>query len=231
MAKKILTIVIGTLMSLSLVSCGFQSKVESTSESNNAISIEESYDKLEGTWAENITSLELTSKYNELLKKVEDKTKQYGLKYTKEEDVVKGEGDKIENSSYIYLDQKDPEKNRMESLYFGITFFGQSKETGQIVLKTSLNFDGDLALKDSDFDFGKTALASYGALLTGDEDRDYSDINTQIKNVLESESGEGIIKNSIDGLYEEFTVSKDCIVYRLETKKFDFLKGAETIGN
>lgn len=231
MVKRILTIIVGIVMSLSLVSCGFKSKVDSKNESDNVTATEKAYEELEGTWATDMTLEEMTSKYKELLTQVEAKTKQYGLEYTKEEDVVKGEDDKMENSSYIYLDQKDPEKNRLESLYFGITFFGQSKEKGQIALKTSLNFDGEKALNDGKFDFGETSLASYGEILTKVKDRDYSDINNKILEVLKSDSGEGVIQNSIEGLYEEFTVSKDCIVYRLETKPIKFLQGAETIGN
>ena len=58
--------------------------------------------------------------------------------------------------------------------------------------------------------------------MTKEKERDYEIINEQIIEKLKSKKGEGVVVNDINGLYEEFVVSKDYIVYRLETKKFDF---------
>ena len=89
-------------------------------------------------------------------------------------------------------------------------------------MKLVLNFDGEKALKEGKFDFGETSLAEYSSIMTKEEDRDYEIINEQIIEKLKSKKGEGVVVNDINGLYEEFVVSKGYIVYRLETKKFDF---------
>lgn len=225
MSKKIVALIICAIVSLSIVGCTKkEEKIDNTSKAKTAT--EEQYDKLEGEWAKDTTLEGLKAKYNELLKVVEEKTKGYGLEYTKEE-TVKEENSETVNHNNIYLDNKNAEKNRLESLYFGMKIFGTKLSSGQMTMKLSLNFDGEEALRTGKFDFGDTSLASYSALITNEKDRDYKEINSKIIDILNSVSGEGVIKSSINGLYEEFTINKDYIVYKLETKVFDFIEPVE----
>ena len=60
--------------------------------------------------------------------------------------------------------------------------------------------------------------------MTGEKDRDYSKINEEIIKILKSDSGEGVYQNTINGLYEEYTVNKEYLVYTLETKELQFVK-------
>ena len=226
MSKKILVLAIITIFSASLIACTSESSEKTTSNTNTVT--EENYSKLEGEWAKDITIDELKGKYNSLLVEVEAKTKEFGLKYTKEENVKDENGETV-NKNYIYLDQKNPEKNRLESLYFGLNIYGEALEKGQIIMKLSLNFDGEKALKSGEFKFQDTSIAQYSKIFTKESNRDYSDINKKILEVLKSEKAEGVIENSIDGLYEEFTVTKDYIVYKIETKKIDFTKATEQL--
>lgn len=230
MSKKILAMAIIALISINLMACSSNNtevSPDTTTSKSNTVT-EDNYSKLEGTWAKDITIDELKAKYNTLLVDVEAKTKEFGLTYQKEE-TVKEENKETVNKNYIYLDQKNPEKNRLESLYFGLSIYGSDLSMGQITMKLSLNFDGDKALKSGKFNFEDTSLADYSEIITKDPKRDYSDINKKILDVLKSENSEGVIKSSVDGLYEEFTVNKEFIVYKIETKKIDFAKATDVI--
>jgi hypothetical protein len=222
-SKKIIVLAVVAIISASLIACTSKSSEDTKSNTNTVT--EENYQKLEGEWANDVTMDELKSKYNSLLAKVEAKTKEYKLEYKKSEEVKEEKGETV-NKNYIYLDQKNPEKNRLESLYFGLNIYGEDLNQGQITMKLSLNFDGEKALKDGEIKFQDTSIAAYSKLFTNEANRDFSDINDKILEVLKSDKAEGVIENSIDGLYEEFTVTKDYIVYKIETKKLDFVDKA-----
>lgn len=226
MSKKIIALLIGAVVTFSLVGCA-EDNTKKKSVENKGVSAtsrdKEHYNSLDGEWAKEHTLDELKSQYSELAKKVEEKTKGYGLSYNKDEKVREENGLTI-NDKNIYLDNEKPEPNRLESLYFGMKVYGEDLATGQITLKVSLNFDGEGAIKKDSFDFGETSLAAYSSIFTGESNRNYSEINKKIMEIIKSESGEGIIESDIDGLYEEFTVTKEYIVYKLETKIYEFVK-------
>ena len=225
MSKRIIAIAISAMISVSFMGCGAKKDINN-GEKNIKTATEIKYDELDGKWAKDLLLDELKDKYVELLELVEEKTEGYGLEYSKDEIMTENDGETV-NDNHIYLDNENPEKNRLESLYFGMKTYGDNISSGQITMKLSLNFDGKGALKNNDFDFAQTSLAAYSALFTGETDRDFSSINSQIVDILKSESQEGVISDSIDGLYEEFTVNKEYIVYKLETKKYDFKAAAD----
>ena len=107
-------------------------------------------------------------------------------------------------------------------MYYGLKIYGENLEEGVISLKLTLKFDGENAVKNNDLDLGKTSFAKYIAAFTGEADRDYSDINKEILEKLASGDTEVRINNTIDGLNEEILASKDCIFYKLSTKKYKF---------
>lgn len=230
MTKKLLAIAVVTLISINLMACnnGNTEIFPDTTTSKSKTVTEDKYSKIVGVWAKDIPLNELKENYNSLLAEVEAKTKEFGLEY-KEEEIVKEENNETVNNNYIYLDQKNPEKNRLESLYFGLSLYGSDLAMGQITMKLSLNFDGDKALKSGEVKVEDTSIADYSELFTKNSKRDYSDINKKILDVLKSENSEGVIENNVDGLYEEFTVSKEYIVYKIETKKIDFAKATEEV--
>lgn len=228
MSKKIISVLlIGILSITSLAGCSKNKDEKNKSnETTTAVSSENKYANLNGEWAEDLTLDKLKEKYGALLSQVEEKNRYYGLDYeTKEE--VKETKEEVVNQNYMYLDNEKAEKNRLESAYFGMKTYGEDLSEGQIVMKLVLNFDGEKALKEGKFDFGETSLAEYSSIMTKEKDRDYEVINEQILEKLKSKKGEGVVVNDINGLYEEFVVAKDYIVYRLETKKFDFTANKE----
>lgn len=220
MKKKILAGIATSLICISLVGCGNVSGKDSNN--SNVSANKNKYEKLEGTWAEDYSLDEIESKFDDLLNKVDEKTRFYGLDYNVEKDIVTDDNGEVIKESYLYLDQENPEENRLESLYFSLKLYGASEEKGQISMKTSLNFNGEEALKSNKVKFEDTSLAAYAEIFTGVSDRDYTEINKKIIEVLKSDSGEGTFNSSINGLYEEFTVTKDYIVYTLESKEYNF---------
>lgn len=228
MTKKLLAIAVVTLISINLMACNkgsIKTSPETTTSKDKTVT-ENKYSKVVGVWAKDIPLSELKEKYKSLLADVEAKTNEFGLDYKKEE-IVKEVNNETVNNNYIYLDQENPEKNKLESLYFGLSLYGSDLAMGQITMKLSLNFDGNKALKSGEVKFEDTSIADYSELFTKQLNRNYSDINKKILDVLKSDSSEGVIENNIDGLYEEFTVNKEYIVYKIETKKINFAKATE----
>lgn len=88
-----------------------------------------------------------------------------------------------------------------------------------------MNFDGENAIKNNNFDLGKTSFKKYIEAFTDQEGRDYSDINKQIIDKLKSGENQVQINNTIDGLKEEILATKTCIIYKLSTKKYKFADG------
>ncbi|MBS5926949.1 MAG: hypothetical protein KIC66_07665 [Clostridium sp.] len=225
MSKKIIALILGTMMTVSLVGCSNKDNKEDNTKTF-AIASDEKYSNLDGEWSKDITLKTFDEKFDKLFGEIRDKSKTYGLTFNeKGEESVKQEKGRTVNKKYLYLDNENPEKNRLESLYFGRKLFGDDLSAGQITLKLSLNFDGEGTLSgENKFDFGDTSLASYAEFMTGEKDRDYSKINEEIIKILKSDSGEGVYQNTINGLYEEYTVNKEYLVYTLETKELQFVK-------
>ena len=211
MSKKIISaLLIGILSVTSLTGCSNKDEKDNK-ETTTATNSENKYDNLTGEWATDLTLDELKESYASLLSQVEEKNRYYGLEYELKEDVQETK-EELVNENYMYLVNENAEKNRLESAYFGMKTYGEDLSKGQIIMKIVLNFDGERALNEENFDFGETSLAKYSSIMTKEEERDYEIINEQIIEKLKSKKGEGVVVNDINGLYEEFVVSKDYIV-------------------
>lgn len=219
MSKKIISILMSLIVVASLTGCNNTSgdaekKVETATEDN--------VDKnLEGKWAQNYTLDQTQKLFKEKLSKVENITKELGVKYTKDEKIETENQESIDDNS-IYYDNDKPEANKIESMYFGMKTYGDNLETGDISLKISLKFDGESAIKNNNFDLGKTSFNKYIEAFTDQQNRDYSDINKEIISKLKNGDKQVEINNTIDGLKEEIIATKECIIYKLSTKKYKF---------
>ena len=219
LSKKIISILMSLIVVASLIGCNntagnAEKKVETATEDNA--------DKnLEGKWAQNYTLDQTQKLFKEKLSKMENITKELGVKYTKDEK-IKTENQQSINDNSIYYDNDKPEANKIESMYFGMKTYGDNLETGDISLKLSLKFDGESAIKNNDFDLGKTSFNKYIEAFTDQQNRDYSDINKEIINKLKNGDKQVEINNTIDGLKEEIIATKECIIYKLSTKKYKF---------
>ncbi|EHJ01993.1 hypothetical protein CDLVIII_5519 [Clostridium sp. DL-VIII] len=227
MSKKIISLVMGLMVAISLIGCS--SNASGNSEDTKAQTATEDNtdpkDKdLDGKWAKNYTLEETQNLFKDKLSKMENITKELGVKYSKDEK-VKNDKDETVNDNSIYFDNDKPEANKMESLYFGMKTYGDDLSSGDISLKLSLNFDGESAIKNNNFDLGKTSFKKYIEAFTGQENRDFSDINKEIIEKLKNGDQQVDIKDTVDGLKEEILATKTCIIYTLSTKKYKFADG------
>ena len=219
LSKKIISILMSLMVATSLIGCktanvNTEKKTETATEDND--------DKnLEGKWAKNYTLEETQKLFKEKLSKVENITKELGIKYTKDEKIKKQDTQSINDNS-IYYDNDKPEANKIESMYFGMKTYGDNLETGDICLKLSLKFDGENAIKNNDFDLGKTSFKKYIEAFTEQTNVDYSDINKEIIEKLKNGDKQVEINNTVDGLKEEIIATKELIIYKLSTKKYKF---------
>lgn len=222
MSKKIISVIMSLIVATSLIGC--KNLVGTTEKKNEKTATEDKASEadanLDGKWAQKYTLEETQKLFKEKLAKMENITKELSIKYTKDEK-IKEENKVSVNDNSIYFDNKNPEANKIESMYFGMKTYGKNLEAGDISLKLSLNFDGEKAIKDNNFDLGKTSFKKYIEAFTGQENRDYSDINKKIIEKLKN--GDEIeINNTIDGLKEEIIATKTYIIYKLSTKKYKF---------
>ena len=222
MSKKIISILMSLIVVASLVGCKNSSvSAEKKTETATQDNVNMDDKNLEGKWAKNYTLEETQKLFKEKLSKMENITKEMGVKYTKDEKIKKEQEQSVNDNS-IYYDNEKPEANKIESMYFGMKTYGDNLETGDISLKISLKFDGESAIKNNNFDLGKTSFNKYIEAFTDQQNRDYSDINKEIIDKLKNGEKEIEINNTIDGLKEEIIANKECIIYKLSTKKYKF---------
>lgn len=224
MSKKIISVIMSLIVATSLIGCqnsgGTEEKKTEKTATTAADKSSQEDDNLEGTWAQKYTLEETQKLFKEKLTKMEAVTKELGIKYSKDEKIR--EENKVSiNDNSIYYDNTKPESNKIESMYFGMKTYGENLESGDITLKLSLNFDGENAIKNNNFDLGKTSFKKYIEAFTGQENRDFSDINKQILEKLKN-GEQVVINNTVDGLKEEIRATKTCIIYKLSTKKYKF---------
>lgn len=232
MKKKIIGMIIMTTLVSSLVACGGtdedkNAKRSLTIETTREVGENEKTKDLKGEWAsKDFTYNSFKEESNKLSDKIKELSGNLGLQCKDEEKVVEVDGI-IANIKSIYADNEEPEDNKLESMQFATEFLGKSQEGGKLKLKMSLKFNGEKAVKDGDFNFGDTSLAKYVAILTGDEERDYSKINEKIMEVIKSDKPEGVVEDEVKGLHEEISISKEYIVYTLQTKEFKFTQNED----
>lgn len=226
MSKKIISIFMSIMVATSLISCSTitASNTEKKAETTTESSSDDKDKDLDGKWAKNYT-LEQTQKlFKDKLSKMESITKELGVKYSKDDKVKKDKDESVDDNC-IYFDNDKPEANKIESMYFGMKTYGDNLETGDISLRISLKFDGESAIKNNNFDLGKTSFKKYIEAFTDQQDRDYSDINKQIIEKLKNGEKQVEIDNTVDGLKEQILATNECIVYILSTKKYKFADG------
>ncbi|MGN0027990.1 MAG: hypothetical protein ACI33I_13450, partial [Clostridium sp.] len=135
MIKKILVAILTGVTIVSLVACSPSSKdnkkeeakVEESSKSNesNEVFIGE------GEWANDYTIEEVSKLNDEITARIEEAANFYGLDYIKEEKIKDENGESV-TDRYIYLDNLNPEPNRMESMYYGFKTYGTDMARGNL---------------------------------------------------------------------------------------------------
>lgn len=225
MIKKVLATILCGLSMVSLVSCASagnnndEAIVEEAN--NNSKSTEKSEIIAEGKWAEDFTKEEVMQINEEITSRIEEVINYYGLDYEKEEK-IKEENDESVTDRYIYTDNLNPEPNRMESMYYGFKTYGTDMATGTLNLKIGFKLDLDQIKNEGKFDFNETSMANFSKAMTNVSDRDYSDINKKIIDIVQNNNANGTIETNLDGLVETITIKDDYLLYRIDSKKYNF---------
>lgn len=222
MLKKVLLILVSGIMAASLVSCG-NSKKQEVSETKEPVKVEEKVFIGEGEWASDYTKDQVSVLNSEISTRIEDVARFYDLEYSKEEKVKESNGETI-NDNNIYVDNLNPEPNRMESMYYGFKMYGEDMASGSLNLKIGFKLDVDQIKTEDKFNFEETSIAEFSKAMTNNPERDYSELDSQIKDIIINKNSEGNIETNLNGLVETITIKDDFLLYKLDSKKYDFKK-------
>lgn len=226
MIKKILAAILSGVTIISLVSCSpsSKSKQEESTVQKNAKSNESEKTFIgEGEWAKDYTREEVSQLNDEITTRVEEVSNFYGLEYVKEEK-IKDENNQSVNDKYIYFDNLNPEPNRMESMYYGFKTYGTDMATGSLNLKIGFKLDLDQIKEEEKFELEETSISSFSEAMTNDSDRDYSEINSKIIDIVKNQNANGTIEINLDGLVETITIKGDFLLYKIDSKTYNFKK-------
>lgn len=221
MLKKVLVVLLSTILTFSVVGCSNSNNNETQ---ENQIKVEAENEETfigNGTWAEDYTRDEVIAFNNEISSRVEEAVNFYGMDYTKEEVVKELNGDTINDNS-IYFDNLNPEPNRIESMYYGMKIYGSDLSSGSLNLKIGFKLDIDLIKEEGKFDLKETSISTFSEAMTNNIDRDYTEINEKIIDIVKNQDSNGTIETNLDGLVETITIKGDYLLYKLDTKVYNF---------
>lgn len=220
MGKKIMALILSVTITSSMIACSSNNKdskaaKESTSNTTSA-------DKdLSGTWAQGYTRDQVKELYNGILAKVEETAAEYGLEYEVKEEIKDENGTSV-NDNYINLNIENPELNRLESLYFGFRQKGSDLASGGLCMKLSSNLDKDAILEAGNYNFAETSFAAFSEDFTGNSERDYTDLNKKIYEIISGNNEVETIENNLEGIRETISITDNFLLYKLETKEYNF---------
>lgn len=217
MKKKAISLALIMVLAISAVGCS--SNNDTVSEENKTI---ENIDVLPGKWSQDYTREEVQELYKKSLASVESTAKGYSLDYTITEDEIKEENGESVNDTYVYFDIPDAE--RLESLYFGFKQYGSDLSSGKLEMKLGYKLNKQLILEAGKFEFENISLSAFSQAFTGDYDRDYTELDKQIYEAVKNSNDSSIetITNNVDGLKETITITQDFLLYKLESKVYNF---------
>lgn len=219
MKKKAISLALIMVLAISAVGCS--SNNDNVSEENKNKTIE-NIDVLPGKWSQDYTREEVQELYKKSLASVESTAKGYSLDYTITEDEIKEENGESVNDTYVYFDIPDAE--RLESLYFGFKQYGSDLSSGKLEMKLGYKLNKQLILEAGKFEFENISLSAFSQAFTGDYDRDYTELDKQIYEAVKNSNDSSIetITNNVDGLKETITITQDFLLYKLESKVYNF---------
>ena len=221
MLKKVLVVLLSASLTLSVVGCSNLNKKE-TQENQKKVEVKKEETFIgDGTWAKDYTRDEVAAFNNEISSRIEEEVNFYGMDYKKEE-VVKQENGETVNDNSIYFDNVDPEPNKIESMYYGMKIYGSDLSKGSLNLKMGLKLDVNQIKEEDKFDLKETSISTFSEVMTSNSDRDYTEINDKIIDIVKNKGSNGKIETNLDGLVETITVKDDYLLYKLDSKVYNF---------
>lgn len=222
MNKRVITTMLSCMLVMSISGCSNDKEQAKVQEAQPRVI--ENQVVLPGSWSKDYTRDEVKALYEEGLIRVEDTAKIFGLEedYKIVEDEISKENEISVNDSYIYLDIEEPEANRLESMKYEFKQFGSDLASGQIVMKLGFNLHKQDYIDVEEFKFEETSLRAFSEAFTGVEDREYSELDEQIYNMIVGNGEVTSIENNLDGIKETITITDEFLLYKLETKEYRF---------
>ena len=221
MLKKVLVVLLSASLALSVVGCSNLNKKE-TQENQKKVEVKNEETFIgDGTWAKDYTRDEVTAFNNEISSRMEEEVNFYGMDYKKEE-VVKEENGETVNNNSIYFDNLDPEPNKIESMYYGMKIYGSDLSKGSLNLKVGLKLDVNQIKEEDKFDLKEISISTFSEAMTNNSDRDYTEINDKIIDIVKNQGSNGKIETNLDGLVETITIKGDYLLYKLDSKVYNF---------
>lgn len=222
MKRNVIALALCTVLAISVVGCSSNNTENKNIASDNSKIAIEDTDILSGTWSEDYSRDEVKSLFDKALASVESTAKGYSLEYEVTENEIKEENGESTNDTYVYLDI--PEAERLESMYFGFKQYGSDLASGKLEMKMGYNLDRKTILEGQKFEFENLSLAAFSQAFTGNYERDYTELDKQIYDIIKNGTGDEIqtIENNLDGLKETITITDDFLFYKLESRVYDF---------
>lgn len=222
MRKNIIVLSLCAILAISSVGCSNKNESDKNVATNNSKTEIKDNEILPGKWSKDYTRDEVKEAYNKALASVKSTARGYSLEYQIKENEIKEENGESVNDTYAYLDISNAE--RLESMYFGFKQYGSDLASGKLEMKMGYNLDKKSILELQKFEFEKLSLASFSQAFTGDYERDYTELNKQIYDIIKNEKDNEIktIENNIDGLKETITIKDNFMLYKLESRVYNF---------
>lgn len=222
MKRNVIALALCTVLAISVVGCSSNNTENKNIASDNSKIAIEDTDILSGTWSEDYSRDEVKSLFDKALASVESTAKGYSLEYEITENEIKEENGESTNDTYVYLDI--PEAERLESMYFGFKQYGSDLASGKLEMKMGYNLDRKTILEGQKFEFENLSLAAFSQAFTGNYERDYTELDKQIYDIIKNGTGDEIqtIENNLDGLKETITITDDFLFYKLESRVYNF---------
>lgn len=222
MKRNVIALALCTVLAISVVGCSSNNTENKNIASDNSKIAIEDTDILSGTWSEDYSRDEVKSLFDKALASVESTAKGYSLEYEVTENEIKEENGESTNDTYVYLDI--PEAERLESMYLGFKQYGSDLASGKLEMKMGYNLDRKTILEGQKFEFENLSLAAFSQAFTGNYERDYTELDKQIYDIIKNGTGDEIqtIENNLDGLKETITITDDFLFYKLESRVYNF---------
>ena len=222
MKRNVIALALCTVLAISVVGCSSNNTENKNIASDNSNIAIEDTDILSGTWSEDYSRDEVKSLFDKALASVESTAKGYSLEYEVTENEIKEENGESTNDTYVYLDI--PEAETLESMYFGFKQYGSDLASGKLEMKMGYNLDRKTILEGQKFEFENLSLAAFSQAFTGNYERDYTELDKQIYDIIKNGTGDEIqtIENNLDGLKETITITDDFLFYKLESRVYNF---------
>lgn len=216
MLKKALAAIFTVMLSVLVIGCS--SSKETDIENKDSV---ENLTINEGTFAKNYTQEEVETLNSEVSDGTKELISFYGIEYL-ENTETKEENNENVVDKYIYFDNLDAEPNRIESVYYSYKTYGDKQLKASLGLKIGFKLDLNQIKEEKKFSFEETSVVSFIEVMTKDSERNYSDINNQIIEIVNSDAKTGTIVTNVDGLVETIMIKDDYLLYKLDSKVYEF---------